>query len=61
MVLKCLNGLRSSLVGVRSRAAWQLGDKSAVPALIEALQDENEDVRWSAAWALGELCASSNP
>jgi len=58
MVLKCLNDLRSSLAGVRSRAAWQLGqlgDKSAVPALIETLQDENEDVRWSAAWALGEL------
>ena len=58
MVLKCLNDLRSSLAGVRSRAVWQLGqlgDRSAVPALLEALQDENEDVRWAAAWALGEL------
>jgi len=48
VVLKCLNDLKSSLAGVRSRAAWQLGqlrDRSAVPALIEALQDENEDVR----------------
>lgn len=59
MVAECLKDLQSSLAGVRSRAAWQLGrlgDRSAVPALIEALQtDENEDVRWSAAWALGEL------
>ena len=58
IVLKCLNDLKSSLAGVRSRAAWQLGqlgDRAAVPALIEALQDESEDVRWSAAWALGEL------
>jgi len=58
MVAECLNDLKSSLAGVRSRAAWQLGhlgDRLAVPALIEALQDENEDVRWSAAWALGKL------
>lgn len=59
IVLECLSDLKSSLAGIRSRAAWQLGqlgDRSAVPALIEALQtDENEDVRWSAAWALGEL------
>lgn len=58
-ILKCLQDLRSILAGVRSRAAWELGkigDRSAVPALIEALQrDESEDVRWSAAWALGEL------
>lgn len=54
-----LRKLKSSLAGVRSHAAWQLGwlsDTSAVPALIQALQtDENEDVRWTAAWALAEL------
>lgn len=58
-VLKRLQDLRSRFAGVRSRAAWelgQMGDRSAIPALIEALQnDENEDVRWSAAWALGKL------
>jgi len=54
-----LRKLESSLAGVRSHAAWQLGrlgDTSAVPALIQLLQsDENEDVRWTAAWALAEL------
>jgi len=54
-----LRKLESSLAGVRSHAAWQLGrlgDTSAVPALIRLLQsDENEDVRWTAAWALAEL------
>jgi len=54
-----LRKLESSLAGVRSHAAWQLGrlgDTSAVQALIKALQtDENEDVRWTAAWALAEL------
>jgi HEAT repeat protein len=54
-----LKDLESSLAGVRSHAAWQLGqlgERRAVPALIKALQiDENEDVRWTAAWALGEL------
>ncbi len=54
-----LRKLESSLAGVRSHATWQLGrlgDTSAVPALIQLLQsDENEDVRWTAAWALAEL------
>jgi len=57
-----LRKLKSSLAGVRSHAAWQLGrlsDTSAVTALIQALQtDENEDVRWTAAWALAELGAT---
>jgi HEAT repeat protein len=51
--------LSSGIAGVRSHAAWQLGqlrDTSTVPALIQLLQsDENEDVRLTAAWALGEL------
>jgi HEAT repeat protein len=51
--------LESSLAGLRSHAAWQLGrlgDTSVVPALIRLLQsDENEDVRWTAAWALAAL------
>jgi len=54
-----LRKLESTIAGVRSHAAWQLGrsgDTDAVPALIRALQsDENEDVRWTAAWALAEL------
>jgi HEAT repeat protein len=54
-----LRKLESSLAGVRSHAAWQLGrlgHTSAVPALTQALQsDENEDVRWTAAWALAEV------
>lgn len=54
-----LRKLESNLAGVRSHAAWQLGqlgDTSAVPDLIRLLQsDENEDVRLTAAWALGEL------
>jgi HEAT repeat protein len=54
-----LRKLESSVAGVRSQAAWQLGrlrDAGAVPALIRVLQsDENEDARLTAAWALGEL------
>jgi len=54
-----LRKLESSIAGVRSHAAWQLGrlgDTSVVPALTRLLQlDENEDVRWTAAWALAEL------
>jgi HEAT repeat protein len=54
-----LRKLESSIAGVRSHAAWQLGrmgDASAAPALIRLLQsDDNEDVRWTAAWALAEL------
>jgi len=59
MVSEWLRKLESSLAGVRSHAAWQLGrssDASVVPDLIRLLQsDENEDVRWTAAWALAEL------
>ncbi|MEM3075959.1 MAG: HEAT repeat domain-containing protein, partial [Candidatus Bilamarchaeaceae archaeon] len=29
--------------------------KPAVPALIDALKDKNEDVRYRAAWALGKI------
>jgi HEAT repeat protein len=54
-----LRQLESSLAGVRPHAAWQLGqmgDTSAMPALIRLLQtDEDEDVRWTAAWALAQL------
>ena len=54
-----LRRLESSIAGVRSNAAWQLGrlgDAGAVQALIQHLQsDENEDVRWTAAWALAQL------
>lgn len=54
-----LRKLESSIAGVRSHAAWQLGqlsDASTVPALVQLLQsDGNEDARLTAAWALGEL------
>ena len=41
---------------VRENAAEALGllkDKRAVDPLTNALKDQNEDVRWKAAWALG--------
>ncbi|MEM2908722.1 MAG: HEAT repeat domain-containing protein, partial [Candidatus Bilamarchaeaceae archaeon] len=36
-------------------ALGKIGDARAVPALIDALKDKNEDVRYGAAWALGEI------
>ncbi|MBM4049097.1 MAG: HEAT repeat domain-containing protein, partial [Planctomycetes bacterium] len=50
--------LRSSLASVRAQAAAALGrsgDKSAVPALCDALKDADKDVRREAAKALGTL------
>jgi HEAT repeat protein len=44
--------------GARHEAALSLGrlrDEEAVPALIDALDDAHEDVRWSAALALVEI------
>lgn len=44
--------------GVRARAAWTLGEMKATakrPALINALEDENLEVRREAAHALGKL------
>jgi HEAT repeat protein len=43
---------------VRACAAMALGirkDNAAVPTLIEALNDENEEVSENAAWALREI------
>jgi HEAT repeat protein len=50
--------LQDSPAGIRSRAAWvlgQLGDARAVAPLIAALQDSNDEVRSQAVWALGKL------
>ena len=44
--------------GIRVNAALALGklkNAGAVKALVDALRDPNEDVRWAAAWALGEI------
>ena len=38
-----------------ARALGRIGAKDAVPALIQALQDPNEDVRMNAARALGSI------
>ncbi|MGC8880568.1 MAG: HEAT repeat domain-containing protein, partial [Anaerolineae bacterium] len=38
-----------------ARALGKIGDAAAVPALIEALRDEDEDVRQAAAEALGKI------
>ncbi|MEE3194802.1 MAG: HEAT repeat domain-containing protein [Candidatus Poribacteria bacterium] len=40
--------------GDATEALVQIG-KDAVPALVQALQDQNEYVRNNAAWALGEM------
>jgi HEAT repeat protein len=40
---------------IRQAAQGMLWDPQATPAFIQALQDEEEDVRWEAAWALGEI------
>ena len=53
---KCIRDLRSSVPAVRKQAAVSLGrigDRSAVPALAEALKDPEDDVRREAAKALG--------
>ena len=42
----------------RWEAAWSLGrigDEQAIPALIEALNDTSEDVRWFSSWSLRTL------
>ena len=36
-------------------ALGHIGDRAAVPGLIEALRDERERVRWEAAWSLGRI------
>jgi HEAT repeat protein len=53
-----LNALKSPMRDVRACAAMALGirkDNAAVPTLIEALNDENEEVSENAAWALREI------
>ncbi len=53
-----IKALRDEDAGVRSGAAWILGniqDASTVEPLIEALKDEDKDVRWLAVVALGNI------
>lgn len=43
---------------VRREAAWslgRLGDRNAIDALIDGLQDPSDDVRWFSAWSLREI------
>ena len=46
------------MVAPRSRGLGQIGDATAVPLLIAALEDEDEDVRIDAADALGRIGSS---
>ncbi len=53
-----LAALKTDHSGVKKTAAWSLGereDPGAVPALIEALNDNDPEVIVMAAWALGEI------
>lgn len=53
-----IEALRDKDAGVRSGAAWVLGntgDARAQEPLIEALKDKDKDVRWLAVVALGDI------
>ena len=53
-----IEALRDKAAGVRSGAAWILGntkDTRAQEPLIEALRDKDKDVRWLAIAALGDI------
>ncbi len=53
-----IEALRDKDSGVRSGAAWILGnikDARAQEPLIEALKDKDKDVRWLAVTALGDI------
>jgi HEAT repeat protein len=53
-----IEALRDKDAGVRSGAAWILGnikDANTVEPLIEALMDKDKDVRWLALAALGDI------
>jgi HEAT repeat protein len=58
LLIYVLNALKDKNPYVRATAAkvlGEIGDKTAVPALIKALKDENPDVRTAAAEALGKI------
>jgi len=64
MALTNTIGIKDEKWGVREAAAWALGkigDQQAVPALLETLKDEDEDVRWAATMALWKLLPASPP
>ena len=53
-----IEALKDKDAGVRSGAAWILGnikDARAQEPLIEALKDKDKDVRWLAVTALGDI------
>ncbi len=53
-----LPSLREDNPAIRSATATALGhigDRVAVPGLVEALHDRHERVRWEAAWSLGRI------
>ena len=53
-----IEALRDKDAGVRSGAAWILGnikDANTVEPLIEALKDKDKNVRWLAITALGDI------
>ena len=55
-LVEVLRGDTDSIVRTRAAAALgKLGDRAAVPFLLEALNDESEHVRGNAAWARGRI------
>jgi len=55
---KHIKGLKSDDFSTRwcaARVLGKFGDKTATPALIEALKDDDPDVRMVVAWALRKL------
>jgi epoxyqueuosine reductase len=50
---------RAGLLRNAAVAAGNIGDRTAIPALVEALADEAALVRGHAAWALGQLAPLS--
>ena len=52
---RALQGETWAVRRAAAEALEKIGDPQAIPALIEALKDEDRDVRRTAAWALGQI------